>query len=101
MDTLSRIKQLALHRQIRLTEKEQLEVWRDGLVEDDLIESIVNAPRIDKTIRSRHPITGVPEKLYILKGRTFSGQLIYTKGTIRRDEDRDIWYVLVSGKLST
>lgn len=100
MTVLARIKQLVVRRQIVLTEKVQLEMWRDSLEEDDLIESVINATRIEKALKSRHPATGEPERLYIIKGRTFSGKLIYTKGTIRQDDFRETFYIFVSGKRS-
>lgn len=71
----------------------------DGLCEDEVIESIVSARRIDKVIRSTgHNNGGRPEKLYIIKGRTFSNVLIYTKGKIVRDADRETFYILISSK---
>lgn len=71
----------------------------DGLTEDDVIESIINAPRIDKVIRST--TGGRREKLYVLKGRTFSNVMIYTKGKIVRDADQEHFCILISSKRST
>lgn len=73
----------------------------NGLTTDDVVESIVNASRIDKTIRSRHPIRAhAHEKLYVIKSVTFEGTLIYTKGTIRRIGQERIFYIFNSAKVS-
>jgi len=60
-----------------------------------------NAPAIFKVLRSRNPKTGKTEKLYVIKGLTFDGFDIYTKGKILKKEGVDIFYVLISSKRST
>ena len=52
MDILTRIKQLVLRRQVIITIKAELEMALDELTEDEVFESIINASRIEKTIRS-------------------------------------------------
>jgi len=59
-----------------------------------VFESIVNAPSIFKVLRSRTPRTRTIEKLYIIKGLTFDGLDIYTKGKILKKEGIDIFSVL-------
>lgn len=54
----------------------------DGLTPELVYEAILNAPVIFKKVRSSNPRTGKKEKLYIIKGMTFEGIDIYTKGKI-------------------
>lgn len=99
MDILSRIKRLAIARKIVMTRKAEEEMNLDELTEDEVIESIVNAPRIEKTLRSS--AAGRPERLYVLKGKTFGNLLVYTKGKIVRDAGEEMFYILISSKRAT
>ena len=99
MDVLSKIKRLALARRIVLTRKAEDEMYADNLTEDEVIESIVGAQRIDKVLRSTRRHGGAPpEKLYVIKGFTFANVLVYTKGKIVRDADLEAFYILISSK---
>ena len=73
----------------------------DALTPELVYESIINAPAIYKTLRSRNPRTKQAEKLYVIKGMTFDGLDIYTKGKILNKEGADVFYVLISSKRST
>ncbi len=74
----------------------------DGLATTDVVESIVNAQRIDKIIRSRSAgASRRGEKLYVIKSFNYTGTLIYTKGRFGREEEGEVFYVLISAKLST
>lgn len=53
MDTLVRIKRLVIARRVQFTFKAEVERVRDGLTVEDVLESIVNANAIKKTLRSR------------------------------------------------
>ncbi len=67
-----------------------------------MIESILNAQTIDKTLRSRSPRrrrTG--EKIYVIKSFSFSGTLISTKGAIVREAGRETFCIFVSAKVAT
>ena len=67
----------------------------------DVIEAVVNAPAIYKTLRSRSSRRAVrTEKLYVILGFTHEGLLVYTKGALRRFADEESFYVLVSAKRS-
>jgi hypothetical protein len=102
MDTLTRIKKLAIRRRIAFTEKAQQERIADGLGVDDIIASIVNANAIKKTVRSRSPFRkGKREKLYIIESPNYDGIWIYTKGTIRKVGEEEVFYILISSKLAT
>lgn len=61
----------------------------------------MNANAIKKVLRSRSAAQrGVTERLYVIESPTFTGTWVYTKGTIRRKEGREVFYVLVSAKLA-
>ena len=66
-----------------------------------VLEAIINAPAITKTIRSRTARSGRREVLYVIKGLTYEGLAIYTKGKLARFRGQEVFYVLVSSKRST
>ncbi len=71
----------------------------DDLTEDEVLESIINATRIAKTIVSRSSRRGAKrEKLYVIKGRTYTNIEVYTKGKLVRDLESERFYVLISSK---
>jgi hypothetical protein len=41
------------------------------------------------------------ETLYVIKGISYDGVVIYTKGRIATFEGREVFYVLISSKRST
>jgi len=99
---LPKIKRLVLLGRYRFTRKAELERLRDGLLQTDVLESIINASGIKKILRSRSPFRARRlEKLYIIEGFTFGGLLIYTKGVIRKELGQETLYILVSAKRST
>lgn len=73
----------------------------DGLTPETVYEAILNAPAIFKVLRSRNPRTDKVERLYVIKGLTFDGLAIYTKGKILEKEGVEVFYVLISSKRST
>jgi hypothetical protein len=101
MDTLIQIKRLVISRRVLFTEKAELEMARDALTPELVYEAILNAPGIFKSLRSRNPKTGKAERLYVIKGLTFDGLEIYTKGKILKKEGVDVFYVLISSKKSS
>jgi hypothetical protein len=99
LDVLSRIKRLALARRIVFTRKAEDEMYADELTEDEVIEAIVRAPRINKVIHSTGSHgEGKAERLYVLKGFTFTNILVYTKGKIVQDAGAETLYILISSK---
>jgi hypothetical protein len=99
VDILTRIKQLVLRRQVIITIKAGLEMALEDLTEDEVFESIINARRIEKTLRSTSlAMAAHSEKLYVIKGRTYGNIEVYTKGKLLRDEESEIFYVLISSK---
>ena len=102
MDVLLQIKRLALFGRVEFTEKALLELEVDDLQESEVVESLVNAQRIDKVIRSRSRWRRSSHgKLYVIKSLSYGGTYIYTKGTIVRHAEGDVFYVLVSSKIAT
>ena len=99
--TLIRIKKLIISGHYRFTLKAELERESDHLSKTDVLEAIINAPAISKTIRSRSKKKASrKELLYVIKGMSYSGLVIYTKGTIRKIAGEDTFYLLVSSKRS-
>ena len=101
MDILIQIKRLVISRRVLFTEKADLEMAADLLTPEMVYEAILNAPAIFKVLRSRNPKTAKAERLYVIKGMTFDGLEIYTKGKIMKKEGIDVFYVLISSKKST
>ena len=101
MDTLVKIKRLVVSHRVLFTEKAEIEMARDALTPELVYEAILNAPAIFKVLRSRNPKAGRTERLYVIKGLTFDGVDIYTKGKILKEQGIDIFYVLISSKKST
>ena len=101
MDTLVRIKRLVIARHVLFTQKAEGEMAAECLTPEIVYESMLNAPCIFKTLRSGNPRTGTVERLYVIKGLTYDGLDIYTKGKIMKREGVDVFYVLISSKRNT
>lgn len=101
MDALVRIKRLVIARKVLFTQKAETEMAADALTPELVYESILNAPAVFKVLRSRNPRTRKTERLYVIKGLTFDGLDIYTKGKILTKKGVDIFYVLISSKRSS
>lgn len=55
-----------------------------------------------KTLRSRSPNRShASEKLYVIKGFSYKGTPIYTKGRFGRDHGEQVFYVLISSKIDS
>lgn len=99
MDILLTIKRLAFRRDLIFTVKAEEEMELDDITKDEVVEAIVNAHRIDKVLHSRSRFReSSKERLYVIKGMTFDNVVLYTKGKIKREMDREVFYVLVSCK---
>jgi len=101
MDILVRIKRLVIAGQVIFTEKAENEMSADGLIPELVYEAILNAPAVTKSLRSRNPVSGKREMLYVIKGLTFDGLAVYTKGKILKYAEQEVFYVLISSKRST
>ena len=96
---LLRIKRCCLMKRIVFTSKAQDERVASGLSEGDVVEAVVNAPVIYKTLRSRSPHrVRRAERLYVIVGITHEGIIVYTKGALRRDQGEEHFYIFVSAK---
>jgi hypothetical protein len=101
MDPLVQIKRLVIGRRVLFTQKAEEEMAIESLTPELVYESIVNAPAIFKILRSRNPKSRETERLYVIKGLTFDGLGIYTKGKILSKGKVAVFYVLISSKRST
>jgi len=71
----------------------------DGLTELDVVESILNAVAIYKTIRSTSPYRRrTKEHLYIIQSPNLDGLAIYTKGKFVSQAGVETYYFLISSK---
>jgi hypothetical protein len=95
LKTIDKIKRLAVRRKLKFTFKAECELLRDGLSQDDVIESIINAPDIKKILKSS---ASLGDRLYIIESPNLDGLWIYTKGKLMKDETE--FYVLISSKLA-
>ncbi|MEK6642553.1 MAG: hypothetical protein AABZ08_01480 [Planctomycetota bacterium] len=102
MDVLLRIKRLVLEGRMRITEKSRDEMELDDIEPAEVAEAILSARRIDKTLRSRNPRRShASEKLYVIKGFSYKGTSIYTKGRFGRDHGEQVYYILISAKIDS
>jgi len=102
MNLLVKIKRLVLTRKVVFTSKARAERYESGLAVEEIFESIINAPSINKIVNSTSEFKKKKkEKLYIIISSTFDGKIIYTKGTIRKVNGQDEFYILISSKWST
>ncbi len=98
-DVLVYIKRLVIAGHYAFAEKATIEMEADGLSELDVVEAIVNAVAIYKTIRSTSPRrTHAAERLYVIQSTNLNGVPIYTKGKIISQGGRDSYYFLISSK---
>jgi len=98
-DTLVRIKRAVLAGHYAFSEKASLELEADGLTELDVVESIVNAVAIYKTIRSQNPYRKqVREYLHVIQSTNLEGVMIYTKGKLVQETGIETYYFLISSK---
>ena len=102
MDILVKIKRLVIARRVIFSNKAREERWDCELTVDEVLESILNASTINKTLRPTSPFRKSPrEKLYVIISSTYDGKVIYTKGTIRKVNDVEEFYILISAKWSS
>ncbi len=101
MDILVKIKRLVIARRVIFSAKAREERLAGKLTVEDVLESILNAPTINKTLRSTSKFRkSQKEKLYVIISSTYDGKIIYTKGAIRKVGDKEDFYILVSAKWS-
>ncbi|MCI0692508.1 hypothetical protein L0337_10965 [candidate division KSB1 bacterium] len=98
---LKKIKRLIIKGNFKFTLKADAERLVDGLTQEDVLESILNASLV-RTKKSRSPWRKESdERIYIIESFTYDGILIYSKGVIRKEELTETFYIIVSSKRST
>jgi hypothetical protein len=98
-DALVRIKRAVLSGRYRFSDKASIEMEADGLTQLDILESILNAVAIYKTVRSISPNRkSAGERLYIIQSTNLAGLPIYSKGKLEADAEQEIYYFLISSK---
>jgi hypothetical protein len=98
-DVLLRIKRTVLAGRYKFSRKAADEMDADNLTRFDVVESILNAVAIYKTIRSRSPFRGRRrERLYVIQSTNLRGVPIYTKGKLVAEAGIETYYFLVSSK---
>jgi hypothetical protein len=96
---LIRIKRAVLAGNIDFSEKARVEMVADHLQDSDIAESILNAERIAKTIRSLSAKRAAArEYLHIIKSPNYDGVQIYTKGKLVKYGGVETYYFLISAK---
>lgn len=98
-DILKRIKRAILAGNYAFSEKARIEMEEDQLTELDVVESILNAVAIYKTLRStsrrrRHS----RERLYVIQSTNLNGLAICSKGKLVLEAGQDTYYFLISSK---
>lgn len=98
-DILVRIKRAILAGHYVFSEKALVEMEADRIRAQDVVESILNAVAIYKTLRSRSPRrTHLRERLYVIQSTNLDGLAIYTKGKLVSEAENDTYYFLISSK---
>jgi hypothetical protein len=97
-DVLIRIKRAVLAGNYIFSGKARIEMRADALTEFDVIESILNAVAIYKTLRSTSPFRASREYLYVIQSPTLDGLAIYSKGKLVREAGTEVYYFLISSK---
>ena len=99
--TLIKIKRLVLKGKYEFRFSAEIQLANDGLTKDDALESILNADYLGKKKSTSKDKLKPKESVYIIESFTFDGILIYTKGIIRKLENQDTFYIIISAKRST
>ena len=99
MTVLARIKRLVLAGQFEVSEKARTEMFADGLTDQDVVEAIANAAKIDKTLRSTSRARGKRrETLYVIISENLQGVCLYTKGKFVDADGIETYYFFISTK---
>jgi hypothetical protein len=98
---LVKIKRLVAAGRYEFTLKADLESAEDGLLREDVIESILSAQFLRVKNSTSPWRKGHREQLYIIDSFNFEGVPIYSKGVIRKvSEHESEFYIVISGKRS-
>jgi len=98
---LVKIKRLVAGGHYEFTLKADLECAQDGLLREDVIESILSAQFLRVKTSTSPWRKGRREQLYIIDSFNFEGVPIYSKGVIRHVWEHETdFYIIISGKRS-
>ncbi len=98
-NALVKIKRAVLAGKYAFSEKARVEMREDGLEEMDVVESIMNAVAIWKTLRSTSALRShSKERLYVIQSVNMDGLPIYTKGKWVGESHNETFYFLISSK---
>ena len=98
---LIKIKRLVAAGHYEFTLKADLETVADGLLREDVIESILSAQFLRVKNSTSRWRKGRREQIYIIDSFNFEGVPIYSKGVIRKVSEHDSeFYIIISGKRS-
>lgn len=87
-DMLTQIERAILQDRYAFSGKAQTEMERDGFREFKVLEAILNATTIYKTLRAQSPSRkSVAERLYVIHGTNYDGLFIFTKGKWEPSKD--------------
>ena len=100
MTLLIKIKRAVLSGGIVFTDKATTERERDSLSEQDVIESILNAAAIYKTLKSQNPDSGKRGHLHVIQSPNLTGVFVYSKGKLVEQGGVSTYYVLISSKVA-
>ena len=98
---LVKIKRLVASGHYEFTLKADVECAADGLLRQDVIESILTAQFLRIKNSTSPWRKGRREQLYIIDSFNFEGVPIYSKGVIRKVQEHESeFYIIISGKRS-
>src|SRR5437870_10499833 len=92
--TLVRIQELMRRGEYEFSVKARLEMQAEVIGERDVVQSILNAASIYKSVRSTSPRRRRRrEYLHIIVSPDSTGTMLYTKGKITNNGSREIYYL--------
>lgn len=100
MNDLAAIKRLIIQGRYAFTEKALLEIDREHLTEELVLEAILNAQFLKMKRSTSIRKSAQDERIYVIESFTYSGLLLNTKGVIKRDAEGYRFYLLISSKKS-
>ncbi len=100
MNALPTIKRLIIQGRYAFTEKALLEIDREHLTQDLVLESILNAQFVRTKLSTSPYRKHRRERVFIIESFTYGGMLLYTKGVLKKDSEGYKFYLLISSKKS-
>jgi hypothetical protein len=100
VNDLATIKRLIIQGRYAFTEKALLEIDREHLTEELVLEAILNAQFLKVKPSTSVRKSGRDECVCVIESFTYSGLLLYTKGVIKKDSEGYKFYLLISSKKS-